>query len=360
MRCSVFSAVTAALFATSSLALPQNNGESSSSSKACNNSPKLCNRQYNQITHLGAHNSAFLTSQSSGISLAGNQNKNATLALDAGLRLLQAQVHKSEDGLHLCHTECSILDAGLLQDWLTSIAFWMDNNPNEVVTILLVNSDKNPASEYGSAFEAAGLAKYGYKPQTTGATGNWPTLQNMIDQKTRLVSFLTNADYDQAVPYLLPEFEYVFETPFEVTQINGFNCTLDRPSRLDTAQAALSSNYLSLVNHFKYQVIFGDIMSPDTDNITTVNNPGTSSPGNLGTHLQTCNKQWGSRPNFVLLDFWDQENPIAAADSLNGLKASDIEGRVSVEEIDGKSSDASGLSRARLALLAVIAVAVAM
>lgn len=40
---------------------------------ACNNSPDLCGRSYANVTHLGAHDSAFLRDASTGYSQAGNQ-----------------------------------------------------------------------------------------------------------------------------------------------------------------------------------------------------------------------------------------------------------------------------------------------
>jgi hypothetical protein len=329
----------------------------SSPSSPCNNSPTLCNRQYSDITHFGAHNSAFLRDSSTGNSVSGNQYYNATYALDAGLRLLQAQVHRENGTLHLCHTTCGLLDAGLLQDWLARIADWMNKNTNDVVTILLVNSDDAPASELGAAFEAAGLDKLGYTPQSTTAANSWPTLQSMIDAGTRLVSFATNFEYDPAVSYLLPEFTYVFETHFEVTELTGFNCTLDRPGRLGDASSAIASNFLSLVNHFKYKRIFGDVLVPDVDSLNVTNSPSTSTEGNLGRHLQQCNSQWGERPNFVLVDFWDRENPIAAADSINSLD--DIRGR-STSLPDESLGSKNLMQLGRGALVAAFAAAVVM
>lgn len=42
-------------------------------STACNNSPDLCNKSYGEITHLGAHDSPFVSDESTDNSLAGNQ-----------------------------------------------------------------------------------------------------------------------------------------------------------------------------------------------------------------------------------------------------------------------------------------------
>ncbi|KAG6028189.1 hypothetical protein E4U19_001636 [Claviceps sp. Clav32 group G5] len=322
--------------ASASAAASSTSSPAASTGQACNNSPSLCNRPYNNITHMGAHNSPFLRDQSTGDSLSGNQFLNATLALDSGLRLLQAQVHKPNSTLELCHTSCSLLDAGALETWLSSIHIWLTRNPNEVITLLLVNADKAPASEFGPLFDRAGLSDLAYKP-TTGneLSASWPTLQAMIAANTRLVSFVTNIQYSASTPYLLPEFTHVFETPFEVASIDGFNCTIDRPSRAskEPASSALASGYLSLVNHFKYQSVLAGVEIPDVSSIETVNSAGGSVVGNLGKHLGECRREWNRVPNFVLVDFWNRGDVIAAVDGMNGV--SDAVGRKVMEGGNG-------------------------
>jgi hypothetical protein len=336
-------AACAALLSFSTLsvvsALPQSSGSgsgsSSSSTTACNNSPSLCSRTYNNITHMGAHDSAFLRDASTGNSLAGNQFLNATVALSAGVRLLQAQVHNKDGTLQLCHTTCQLLDAGSLQSWLAAINFWMDRNPNEVVTILLVNSDNEDVSKYGTAFQASGIAKYGYTPTSTSATGNWPTLREMIAANTRLVTFIASITYSPSHPYLLPQFAYVFETAFEVTSLSGFNCTLDRPASRSSAQAAIAANMMPLMNHFSYQTLGSGIFVPNVGDIATTNSPSKTVPGALGLHGQLCLAQWGIKPVFVLVDFWDKGPAIEAADALNGV--TDITGRVTASKGSGST-----------------------
>ncbi|ATY67055.1 PLC-like phosphodiesterase [Cordyceps militaris] len=340
-------AAAAAVGAASSTtaAVPSPSTSTSSSSKACNNSPTLCGRRYNNITHMGAHDSSFLRDASTGNSVSGNQFKNATVALDAGVRLLQAQVHDKNGTLHLCHSDCALLDAGPLTDWLALIAAWIKANANDVVTILLVNADRATAATLGADFAAAGLDKLAYTPSATSATANWPTLQSMISNNTRLVAFATDFDYSASVPYLLPEFDFMFETPYEVTEGTGFNCTLDRPSTATLNKSpttAISLHYLSLVNHFQYQRLLGTILIPDVDSINVTNSPNTAAAGNFGRHVQQCNSEWGARPNFVLVDFWNVEDPITAVDRVNGL--SDITGRASVSAQIGTTSSGASLS----------------
>ncbi|TDZ68271.1 PI-PLC X domain-containing protein 1 [Colletotrichum trifolii] len=315
---------------------------STSNSTVCNNSPSLCSRRYNNITHMGAHDSAFLRDSSTGNSIAGNQYHNATVALNSGLRLLQAQVHavNSTSGtvLQLCHTTCSLLDAGTLEKWLSSIKAWMDVHTNDVVTILLVNSDNQATSAFGKVFESSGISQYGYKPSSSSATSTWPTLEAMISANTRLVTFVASITADSNYGYLLPEFSYVFETHYEVTSAAGFNCTIDRPSNYASASAAVSANMLPLLNHFQYQTLAADILIPDVSDIEITNSPSTSSAGNLGFHAQTCSTQWGRKPTFVLVDFFDKGPAIDAADNLNGLSSSDISGRSSSNSATAKSS----------------------
>ncbi|KAG5979223.1 hypothetical protein E4U55_005409 [Claviceps digitariae] len=305
----------------------------------CNNSPTLCGRPYNAVTYMGAHNSAFLRDQSSGDSLSGNQFQNAIQALDSGLRLLQVQVHKPNSTLKLCHTSCSLLDAGALDSWLSTINDWMGKNPHDVVTILLVNSDKAPVSDFASAFERSGLSKLAYRPASDALSSSWPTLQSMIDANTRLVSFITSIKYSSSTPHLLPELTHIFETPYEVSDLNGFNCTVDRPSRASPASTGLANGFMSLVNHFKYQSIVAGLEIPDLSTIDTVNSAATSTPGNLGAHLQQCKAQWNRAPNFVLVDFWNRGDVMTALDAMNGV--TDATGRRAVAAQQQQTGDES-------------------
>ncbi|PFH58805.1 hypothetical protein XA68_13197 [Ophiocordyceps unilateralis] len=351
---------------------------SGSGSGVCNNSPSLCSRPYNKMTHLGAHDSSFLRDKSTNNSPAGNQFKNATLALDAGLRLLQTQLHKVESGqtpqerLRLCHSSCGILDAGPLERWLAAVTDWMSRNPNDVVTLLLVNSDRVPAQDIGAAFERAGLAQLAYKPPPAANTqSTWPTLQTMISQGTRVVVFVTNMPTAPDVPYLIPEFEHIFETAFEITQLDGFNCTLDRPKSAGDAAAALGAGYMSLVNHFKYQNvgigllkslassvgINSNIIMPDADRAGVVNSPAQTADGNLGRHVEQCRSQWGQPPNFVLVDFWDVAGPLDAIDTLNGMPVGAASGRKAVAP--GPVTAAARRSRGVVAAVTLAAMAAA-
>ncbi|KAI0878377.1 PLC-like phosphodiesterase [Hypoxylon argillaceum] len=338
-----FSSVTSATAATTTTAAAAASASASTSTStttsastvACNNSPSLCNRSYSNITHMGAHDSSFLRDASTGNSVAGTQYYNATVALDAGIRLLQLQVHDLNGTIEMCHTLCSLLDAGPLEDWLADIKYWMDNNPNEVVTLLIVNSDSKTAAQFGAVFEASGISEYGYTPSGT----TWPTLQTMITAKTRLVTFIASVTASSAYPYLLSEFDYVFETAYDITSLSGFNCTLDRPTTQSSASAALAAGLLPLMNHFVYDDLGSSIEIPDVDDVATTNSASTTTTGALGLHAKTCLAEWGYKPTFVLVDFWSEGPAITTADVMNGITAV---GRTNatVAEADTASSQA--------------------
>ncbi|KAF3931040.1 hypothetical protein ABW20_dc0103962 [Dactylellina cionopaga] len=300
-------------------------------SMSCNGSPLLCDRKYNNVTHMGAHDSAFLRDATTNNSIAGNQFFNATVALDAGLRLLSVQVHDQSGTLQLCHTSCILLDAGTLTAWLAKIKYWMDQNPNEVVTLVIVNSDNLDVSKFGASFEASGISAYGYTPSSpTSSSTDWPTLQTMIDTNTRLVTFIASITYSSSFPYLLNEFTHVFETAFTVITPSGFNCTLDRPAGISSASVAISNGMMPLMNHFLDTELAPGVTIPNANEIDATNSPDTAKTGALGLHAQTCRSQWGQKPIFVLVDFYDKGPSIDTANNQNEITPSDVEMTTSV------------------------------
>jgi hypothetical protein len=212
--------------------------------RACNNAARLCDLGYDEVLHLGAHDSPFIRDASTGYSTFGNQYFNTTTQLDAGVRLLSAQVYVAANEqtkareLHLCHTSCAFFDAGTLSDWLAEIRTWMDENLNDIVTVLLVNLGGVDARELESEYAKANIARYGYVPldihksplPSNEAFKTWPTLGNMADQGKRLVSLIQplTPDKDNA-PYLLNEFDFVWENAYGVTNPAQFACTPNRP-----------------------------------------------------------------------------------------------------------------------------------
>ncbi|KAF2803260.1 uncharacterized protein BDZ99DRAFT_468236 [Mytilinidion resinicola] len=305
-----------------------------SADTACNNSPSLCSKNYNNITHLGAHDSPFLRDKSTDFSESGNQYFNSTVQLDAGVRLLTAQVHKANSTSgdaewHLCHTSCSLLDSGTLESWLSSIKSWLDTNKNDVVTILLVNSDDAAASDLGPSFKDSGISDYAYTPPSSSAAPtSWPTLENLISNNTRLITFVASLTPDTAYPYLMDEFTFVFESAFENTSPANFSsCQPNRPSSVaNQPSEAIDSGRMFLMNHFLDSSELFGIETPNEDAVNVTN--AATGTGSLGAQMEVCDKLYGREPTFVLVDFFNVGPAIASVDAANGV--TDAVGRTAV------------------------------
>lgn len=262
----------------------------------CNGSSDLCNRSYGNITFAGAHDSYAI-----GTSIAANQNVSITTQLDAGIRMLQSQAHNSTNttrtgaGIDLCHTSCDLFQGGAIEYWLGQIKNWTDANPNEVVTLLIVNSDGLSPSQFDLAFQSTGLIDKMYSPTSaTISKTDWPTLGTLIDSSKTVISFLTTEANYNSIPYLLDEFSNLWETPYDQT-VYPFNCSIDRIGRGVTD----SSDLMYISNQFLDNSLFdGQIVTPNTGALETTN----SISGTLSSS-DTCASEHNSYPNFILTDY---------------------------------------------------------
>jgi hypothetical protein len=158
----------------------------------CNGHAALCSRKYSEVTFIGNHNSAFV-----GDLPSQNQIKSVKDQLNGGIRFLQSQSHKWDIGdmdvMAMCHTNCALAFGGLVDDFLKTVKTFLEQNPREVVTILLTNPDKAPMSAYDRIYKNLGLDKMSFVPAGSPNAlpmGQWPTLGQMIDQNKRLVTYI--------------------------------------------------------------------------------------------------------------------------------------------------------------------------
>ncbi|UZJ52702.1 hypothetical protein CBS101457_002022 [Exobasidium rhododendri] len=262
----------------------------------CNGESSLCDRSYGNVTFAGAHDSYAI-----GTSLAANQNVSIHDQLNAGIRMLQSQAHKSTNstptgvGIDLCHTSCSIFQGGAIEYWLGQIKNWTDANPTEVVTLLIVNSDGLAPSTFATAFNSTGLADKMYTPTSATVTkSSWPTLGTMVDSGKTIVGFLTTEANYTSVDYLLDEFSNIWENPYDQTTY-PFNCSINRIGEGVTD----SSSLMYISNQFLDSSSLGGLLvTPDTAALNTTN----SISGTLSTS-GTCASEHGTYPNFILTDF---------------------------------------------------------
>jgi len=261
--------------------------------------------------HIYAHDSFAFTNDT--IQLARVQEVDIPTQLSFGIRLLQAQSHMFNNVLHFCHTSCLLFDGGTVADYLTLVRTFLDNNPNDVLTLLFTNPEGWSFNQtWAPLFENANLSSYAYVPPQNPMPQNaWPTLGNMIASGKRLVVFIDYLGNDSAtVDYLLPEFGMIWETPYDMTD-PAFNCSVDR------IRGTLSAtNQMYLVNHYlDLNVLNLGILISDVEDAPTTNSV-SSIVANADNCVPLAN---GRYPNFVLIDYINIGNAFKAGDQLNGL-----------------------------------------
>ena len=111
-------------------------------------------------------------------------------------------------------------------------------------------------------------------------------------------------------PYILDEFAYFFETPYDTTDPNFAECTLDRPPN------SLPDGKMYIVNHFLDISVFG-ILIPDNPRDQQTN--AATGSGSIGAQVALCEGIYKRNPKAVLVDYFDKGDVFTAERSMNGL-----------------------------------------
>ena len=269
--------------------------------------PAAYYRRFSEQTFIGTHNAAAVRSEENNWSLSGNQYFNVSAQLKAGIRLLQAQGHRDPEGgtdIRLCHFNCALMDGGSIYEHLATVKKWLDDNPYEVVTLLFVNTGV-PLLHWIKAYYETEMDLISYVPPVEKRgwrmrTSDWPTISEMVATNRRVVSFLSSGANEDLVPFLLPEFGYMFETNFGIEAPDQYTCAPARPRW----PGSYIPDRLSLVNHFLYAKFLG-FRYPNASYANTTNAAGFH-VGELGEHAARCRGLYGRRPNFFLVDFFNE------------------------------------------------------
>ena len=264
-------------------------------------------RKYSEITWIGAHDSAALRTPDNDWSIFGNQYFNLTVQLDSGVRLIQAQGHPDPEGsttIRLCHSFCVFMDGGSLNEYLLEAKAWLMRNPTEVITFLWVNAGV-PLEHWAKAYYETGFDMMSFAPsrRDRGRMGidDWPTMEHMVACGKRAVTFLSRGADEDRIPWLLSEFDYIFETDYDNESPGEFSCEVDRPRW----PRGYVPDRLSLVNHFLYASAGLGITYPNASFANHTNAAGMKT-GMLGEHACRCRERYERRPNFFLVDFFNE------------------------------------------------------
>jgi len=257
----------------------------------CNGSADLCSKQYNEVAYLTTHN-AF-NSDEDGLSFP-NQTYNIAAQLNDGVRSLMIDVYDLL-GTPTAYHSFSALGTIPLSDIFNDIKTFLDNNPNEIVTIIL--ECYVTANDIEDEINQSGLSNYLYTHNAA-----WPTLQSMIDNDNRLIIFSDVDDASNSQDWYHYVWDYAVETHYSVATINDFTCDFNRGDPL---------NDLFILNHFVTDAILGYGLDNESNDVNA--NPF------FITRALACQNQTNKFPNFVTVDFYELGDGLAVVHELNGL-----------------------------------------
>lgn len=274
----------------------------------CNGGASLCSKRYNEITHLVTHDS-YATSPN----LAATQDDTIVDQLNNGVRGIKLSAVPSladPEVIHLCHTFCGILDAGPITKNLNSIAEWLQANPKEVITIMWNNLYNLDIDKIARAYEASSIMPFLHVHNTTS---EWPTLQELIDSNHRVINFIDAKSDSSRAPWLMDQFVNVFETPYDNTNVDSFNCNIDRIS-----PDMNPKDLMYVLNHFLYGVI--EVGSFKIEIPYKEKAQITNSNSSLSNHIHNCTTVFNKPPTFVEVDFYLIGDAIRVVSDMNQVQ----------------------------------------
>ncbi|MEO8903961.1 MAG: hypothetical protein ABI488_16655 [Polyangiaceae bacterium] len=273
----------------------------------CNGWPQLCERPYDSITYPVAH-AAMADSASFWTYPA--EDTDLRSQLDASIRGLMLEVHAKGGIPTLCFNDCAEGQAPLIPE-LARVAGFLDDNPREVVTLLIDN--RVPASDVAQSFKDAKLARYLYLEEPGG---EWPTLGEMIDQGERIVVFL--ADAAGAPRGYRSLWDNVRATTDSARTARELSC--DTPSgNADAPLVLLLQTLVEPVTGSEGEAGTGGAPSasvgrPSAELAATVNRDPFFSE-----RMAFCKSAFGQEPTFVAVDFYDESDVIGITQRASGL-----------------------------------------
>ncbi|KAI7905807.1 PLC-like phosphodiesterase [Cokeromyces recurvatus] len=273
----------------------------------CNGYAEFCSKQYQTLTYLMTHNSYSYIANP-----AANQACPVNIQLDDGVRGLKLSAIKmtNSSSIQLCHTSCTILNAGPAVDTLSTITNWLKANPNEVITIMWNNLGSFGTDAFKTAYTNSGLIDYVYTQPFENFT--WPTLGELIASGKRVINFIDEGANSKELPWLMREWDFVFETPYNNRNESSFECIIDRPNPPENP-----TKVMYVMNHFLYGTL--------TLGSTTIEIPqkGTSDvtngDGSLLKQAEQCTHVFGRQPNFLEVDFYNNGDALQITAQLNNV-----------------------------------------
>lgn len=283
--------------------------------RGCNGHIELCDRPIDEVVFAGSHNA--MSSNALGWELA-MQDGDMVTQLDHGVRALlidalywqdEGQLDGGESsvaptieaalsddqprpGAWLCHGFCA-LGATDLTAGLATISSWLDENPSEV--LIIVVQDEIEFTDLEAAFEASGLLSRAHVHKTGS---EYKTLGELIDQGEQILVYGENGGEPDT--WFQNGYESAFaETPFTFDVRTDFTCEENRGKE---------DNPLFLINHWITTGI------PVREAAQTINSREV-----LLDRVDDCETERGRQPTILAVDFVETGDLVDVVAELNGV-----------------------------------------
>lgn len=224
--------------------------------------------RYDQVSFVGTHNA--YTGYFTGLTFDAEQNQTLTIAeqLRMGVRFLQLDIYRDEDGRFYCK-HGGWPPTVPLSTCLQDVAEFMTvTDPRSVIGIGIEPHLRDPGEESIRAeivgallaeFDAAGLGAMMFHPDNWefDEFQRWPTLRKMIDSNWRLVVF-SQDPAEAANPgdrRLMHQYAYMVENVYDEPSVSPPTWT---DARKESRAISATDRGLFLMNHFQNFTFFAN------------------------------------------------------------------------------------------------------
>ncbi|KAL9253950.1 PI-PLC X domain-containing protein, partial [Drosera capensis] len=219
-----------------------------------------------------------------------NQEDTVSNQLRNGVRGLMLDMYDYEGDIWLCHSfggQCFNFTAfEPAINTLREVEAFLTQNPSEVVTIIIEDYVHTPKG-LTTLFTNAGLTKYWFPvSKMPKKGGDWPNVNDMIQQNHRLLVFTSDAS-KEAAEGIAYQWRYLVENEAGDPGVKPGSC----PNRKESKKLSSRSASLFLMNYFPTMPVESQACNENSAPLTSM--------------VATCYKAAGNlMPNFVAVNFY--------------------------------------------------------
>ncbi|MGB0774248.1 MAG: phosphatidylinositol-specific phospholipase C domain-containing protein [Akkermansiaceae bacterium] len=252
--------------------------------------------RYDEVTWLCTHNA--MNTEEDGWKFP-NQTHSIPKQLKNGVRALMLDIWDQDGKLVLRHGPpiARFFGSRPLSGGLNDIHKFLQQDQTAIITLIL--ESKVSAARVVAAIRAAKLDSYCHSQD---ASKPWPPLSAMRKSGKRLVILSDRVEQGANIPtWYMPVWNHCWETNWEAKNLAQLSAAKPRRGK--------RTNALFILNHFVTNGMPSKKLSTDANS-----NPFLTNRVNL------VMKKYKTKPNFLVLDFYEQGNGTQVVKDLNGNK----------------------------------------